>query len=89
MNEEKYKPTIGRIVYYRMSEDIIFPAIVTKVNEDETIELQVFGTKHNPNRYNVSQGSGVMMWDWMPFQKDQQKRVEAMADKIVEEKIQN
>ena len=35
---------------------------------------------------SVKQGHRNQQWDWMPFQRDQQKRVEAMADAEVEKR---
>jgi len=88
MEETKIKPTVGRIILFKLSETRTFPAIITFVDEiAEKIELQIFGTVHDPIRYGVSEGEQIGEWSWMPFQKDQQKRAELMAEKIAEEKV--
>jgi len=86
MEETKIVPTVGRIVLFKMSEERTFPAIITQVTpETGMIELHIFGTVHEPIRYGVAEGEMVGQWSWMPFQKDQQKRAELMAEKIAEE----
>lgn len=88
------KPTVGRIVYYktRGSLDGVYPpknmaAIVTAVYDDKTaIDLVVFGEQGLRFERSVENGNNAGMWDWMPFQKDQQKRVEAMDNKLSEER---
>jgi hypothetical protein len=87
MEETKIVPTVGRIVLFKMSDERTFPAIITQVTpETGRIELQIFGTVHEPIRYGVAEGENIGEWSWMPFQKDQQKRAELMAEKIAEEK---
>lgn len=84
------QPTIGRIVYYkaRGSADGKFPktdraAIVTDVREDEVSEgaprhfrcrLAVLNPEGLFFSDWLEQGQDGGQWDWMPFQKDQQKR---------------
>lgn len=88
------KPTVGRVVYYkaRGSADGVFPkvdraAIITDVHElDGTIRVCVLNPEGMFFSGWLEQGQEGGQWDWMPFQKDQQKRVEAMADKAIEEK---
>lgn len=69
------KPTIGRIVLFRMTGELTFPAMVTKVPTDDTVDLQIFGTQHDPFVYGVTQGEDIKQWDWMAFQKDQAARL--------------
>jgi len=68
------KPTVGRIVLFRMATEVVFPAIITKVVNGDTIELEVFGTMHTKVHYNVLRGDKVFEWDWMEFTKDQAAR---------------
>jgi hypothetical protein len=76
-------PTVGRIVYYKSygtpngefkPEDRA--AIVTGVVDATTIHLAVMNPTGMFFNLNVKQGSEGGQWDWMPFQKDQQKRYE-------------
>lgn len=83
---ESMQPTAGRIVLFKLSDERTFPAIVTHIQESGKIELQIFGTVHEPIRYGISEGENIGEWSWMPFQRDQQKRAELMAEKIAEEK---
>lgn len=87
------KPTVGRIVYYktRGSADgayapTDFAAIVTGVHEDGTLSLCTFGVSGLRFEVSVMQGDEPGQWNWMPFQRDQQKRVEAMADAETEKR---
>lgn len=83
------KPTVGRNVYYksRGSADGIYPpqdfaAIITNVHTAETttldnqfeVSLVTFSESGIRFEKNVPQGQEPGMWDWMPFQKDQQMR---------------
>ena len=74
--------TKGRIVYYKDSEERVFPAIVTNVNEEGAVNLQVFAIEKIYPALVVEQGENQGQWDWMPFQKDQQKSVEILEKKI-------
>lgn len=83
-------PTVGRMVYYktRGSADGVFPptnfaAIITGVSNVEKpdvykVSLAVFGPQGLRFESDVLQASNsdeVGVWDWMPFQKDQQARL--------------
>lgn len=80
-------PTVGRMVYYktRGSADGVFPptnfaAIITEVNSDVdgVVSLVTFGTSGMRFEKEVNQAKTsdeVGVWDWMPFQKDQQARL--------------
>lgn len=74
--------TIGRIVHYKDAEGKTLPAIVVAVNEEQACCLQVFGMDRVFPAHVVSQGEGNGQWDWMPFQKDQQKSVELLEKQI-------
>jgi len=88
MGEEKKTiqcPTVGRIVYFktRGSADGVYPkkdfaSIVTEVVDADNlvINLVTFGPGGIRFELNVKNGQEGGMWDWMPFQKDQQKRYE-------------
>lgn len=85
------EPTVGRMVYYkaRGSADGKFPktdraAVVTDVRSNPTTdttpdEIQVRLCVMNPEGLFftdwLSQGQEGGQWDWMPFQKDQQKTI--------------
>lgn len=95
MEEEKKErpavipPTVGRIVLFRYDETNTFPAIITRVHDESLVSLMVFKDfvcEAMTSRYH---GENIGQWDWMPFQKDQQKRAELMAEKIAEEKGKN
>lgn len=47
------KPTIGRIVFFVTEEEETLPGIITKVNDDGTINLRVFT--------NQEHGSGAIL----------------------------
>lgn len=75
------QPTVGRIVYYKSygtpkgeykPEDRA--AIVTAVAEDGTLSLWVLNPTGMFFNHGIMQGQEGGQWDWMPFQKDQQKR---------------
>lgn len=80
-------PTVGRMVYYktRGSADGVFPptnfaAIITEVTSDVDgiVSLVTFGPSGLRFEQQVSQAQSfdeVGVWDWMPFQKDQQARL--------------
>lgn len=91
---EELKPTVGRIVHYKDAEDNIRPAIVTNVNAEGAVDLQVFDLEKVYPARIVEQGEGQKQWDWMPFQKDQQARLgykeaEEAQSKKVEVKDEN
>jgi len=76
------KPTVGRVVLYKMKaqagtigKEDIFPALVTRVHNDTVINLAVMTDYEIKFQTSVAQGDGVGLWDWMPFQKDQQARL--------------
>ena len=66
------QPTAGRIVYYKDGE--LYPAIVTSVGEGGKLSLLVAYLQGWSPKHGVVQGGEAGMWDWMPFQKDQQLR---------------
>lgn len=88
------KPTVGRIVLFNSKPSGIIPAIITFVNEEQgTVRLTAFDNtdySYDPDMEvckcgafmtgNVTQGSGLNQWDWMPFQKDQQARLNPSTD---------
>lgn len=65
--------TPGRIVYYK--DNLQFPAMVVSVKEDGTVNLLVAYERGWTPKNGVQQGPDDGMWDWMPFQKDQQARL--------------
>lgn len=92
---EEMKPTVGRIVLFRVDEENTFPAIVVRVHpilpqvigpDLQLINLRVFKDFVDESFTSVHQGDEVGQWNWMPFQRDQQKRVELMADAEVEKR---
>lgn len=69
-------PTMGRIVLFKPTADLTFPAMITAVSEDsKTVNLCVFAKKSTVFENDIEQGEGEGQWDWMPFQKDQQARL--------------
>lgn len=78
-------PTVGRVVYYHAlgSADGKFPvgenraAIITAVKNAEAgiVSLVVLNPTGMYFNQEVYQGADGGMWDWMPFQKDQQARL--------------
>lgn len=71
------KPSIGRIVIFRTSEeaahDCCFPAVITQVWSDECVNLEVFGHAEGPEgepqgRFptSVLKGDGRRSWSWPP-----------------------
>ena len=80
--------TVWRIVYYKSewSKDWTCPsvdraAVITEVNQvpenlrwTPTVNLCVLNPTWLHFVQRVKQGQDPMQWDWMPFQKDQQKR---------------
>lgn len=88
-------PTVGRVVYYksRGSADGVYPkvdraAIVTQIVDKESLVIGVCVL--NPTGIffakGIKNGQEGGMWDWMPFQKDQQKRYADTEQKEKEEK---
>ena len=78
------KPTIGRIVIYktRVNEITValgspetkeFPGIITRVNEDGTVNIFVFPDLHATTfshcKGNVTEGSEPGQWHWPVLQK--------------------
>jgi len=65
-------------------------ALVTAVWSPTLVNLKVM-LDGNDDLWVTSrpQGEKPGYWDWMPFQKDQQKRVEAMADAEIEKRTEN
>lgn len=62
------KPTIGRIVHYRCTENaaVIKSAIITAVHSETCVSLIVFGNDSlNPAwATSVMQGDGAGQWNW-------------------------
>lgn len=57
------KPSIGRIVIWTSNADQIFPAIITQVWSDTTVNLGVFA--HNYfEQTSVLFGEGRNQWHW-------------------------
>jgi len=66
-------PTLGRVVVFqemRVNQQcstfhcVAVPAIVQAVNEDETVNLWVFGFSEVSLFQSAKQGSGPCEWDW-------------------------
>jgi len=82
------KPTIGRIVLFRVDENNTFPAIVTRAHEGTNvngmplINVQVFRDYGVEAMTSIYHGESVGQWSWPA-------RVESRAtleNKIVEDK---
>lgn len=79
------KPTIGRIVYYKSYgtpggeyPSVDRAAIITAVDDSllvPTVDLCVLNPEGMFFNKGVFQGQDGGQWDWMPFQKDQVKRL--------------
>ena len=78
------KPTVGRIVYYKSYgtpggeyPSVNRTAIITEVSNQDAgiISLCVLNPEGMFFNKDVQQGQAGGQWDWMPFQKDQQKRM--------------
>lgn len=69
-------PTAGRIVYY--NDGALYPAIVVSVGDDGKLSILVAYLQGWTPKHGVQQGSDAGMWDWMPFQKDQQARLSSV-----------
>lgn len=90
------QPTVWRIVYYKSagSKDWTYPsvnraAIITEVWstiycsqrwETYNVSLCVINPTWIHFVQDVEQGQEPCQWDWMPFQKDQQKRYEGLNE---------
>lgn len=80
------KPSVGRVVHYTPSQHIEpnkkqpFPAIITHVHDDGTVNLDVFKDAHYPNAAGAQphvphrgtpETGGARehgpFWDWPPF----------------------
>lgn len=88
-------PTTGRVVWYRTSEAIALDskqplaALITYVHSDTMINIVVFDPNGNPHSR-----TSVWLWDgeserregsyaeWMPYQKGQAAKTEALEAKI-------
>lgn len=69
------RPSIGRIVLYRArapEKDCMYPAIITRVWNDEMVNLEVFGSAEGPDsvqgRYptSIKRGDERGQWCWPP-----------------------
>lgn len=69
------KPSIGRIVHYHHTADdrrnaeasdgVAWPAVITKVNADGTINVRAFSDGNGvPHRKNLKQGALEGQWEW-------------------------
>ncbi len=88
------KPTVGRMVYYKSygTPGGEFPsvdraAIVTQVHNDTCIDLCVINPTGFFFNQKVIQGDGPGQWDWMPFQKGQASKTEALEKELTELKV--
>lgn len=67
------KPSIGRIVHYSIEENVVRPAIITTVHDDDSVNLIVFmdamdespsgllAPVTNVPHYDIPQ---IGMWNW-------------------------
>jgi hypothetical protein len=69
------KPSIGRIVIFVPPQACVgpesldrYPALITKVNEDESVELTTFGPNSLYYQHSVkhSEGPESGCWHWPP-----------------------
>lgn len=82
-------PTVGRIVHYKGQKNGVvknYPAMVIDVDTSEEGSTKVLLGVHTESGYQTlswidKQGEEMGSWDWMPFQKDQQARLET-TDKV-------
>lgn len=63
------KPTIGRVVHYQSYNEngaCAYAAIITQVNEDESVELATFGPNSVYFQHNVKQAEvpTESHWNW-------------------------
>lgn len=82
-------PTVGRIVYYKSygtpngefkPEDRA--AIITAVHNPTCVDLCVFNPTGLFFNREVVQGNEGGKWDWMPFQKGQAAKTEALESQL-------
>ncbi|MET0742938.1 MAG: hypothetical protein ABWY78_06165 [Microvirga sp.] len=68
-------PSLGRIVWYRAEAEEVRPAIITAVQGNQQVNLQVFcdgddavllGGNTTVPRLSVQQGPDVGEWEWPP-----------------------
>ena len=52
-------PTVGCLVHYRISEDVVRPAIVVEVHSDTCVNLQVFFNGSNDRPDSIPEVRGV------------------------------
>lgn len=87
------QPTIGRVVWFWLAKPSPqtqpLAAMVTKVNADDNVNLVVFDTSGVPSgelHVRLLQGeeapSGVPYCEWMPYQKGQAAKTEALEAKV-------
>lgn len=64
------KPTVGRIVHFLTEEGETLPAIITKVNDDDTVNLQAFTNNEHGNSVallkTIVHGKKERQWSWPP-----------------------
>lgn len=59
------KPTIGRIVIYRLTDAQEVAALVTAVHSEDYVSLQLFPVSHG-ERTSVRSGDAAGEWRWPP-----------------------
>ncbi len=60
-------PTVGRIVHYHTHLGVTVAAIVTWINEDESVNLTMFAPMGaTEGRIGVKQGNESGCWSWPP-----------------------
>lgn len=81
-------PTIGRVVYfYRGGDPKEYAAIVADVTGEYTVNLGVFDHSGREGgvfgvRHVDEKGGATYWWDWMPFQKGQAAKTEAVQAEL-------
>ena len=59
------RPSIGRIVHYKLDDGKLVPAIITKVWNEVCVNLRVFmDSKEIDHTTSVMEGEDVGQWVW-------------------------
>jgi hypothetical protein len=63
------KPTVGRTVHYKHTSGEVLAAIIIKVNDDDTVALQIFRVDDNYQNKHVPMANGpdsaeAGQWYW-------------------------
>jgi hypothetical protein len=63
------KPSVGRIVHYKAPandeyEARIFATVITRIQDDEAVDLCVFGQAGFGFRQGVKKGDEQSQWNW-------------------------